>query len=209
MNDGDFSLKLGTRLTLYLALIIALTFSVYGYARIISRREVLTQSMRLEVRSLAEALEIKSQYWLLGDRAVLSNLKAIVNRAEAIAQEAARLLELGICLENSTMAEVARLDAAIAEVSEGAISSLITRDIARANQVIESIRRLEDDAETIEDGLSETIQSPLCRSLILRVIHGFCEIVSRHRTIAEIAINRGLEESGDHASIDAGFFSKS
>ncbi len=50
-------MKLGTRLTLYLSLIIILSLSVYGYARIISRREALTQSMRLEVRGLAEALK--------------------------------------------------------------------------------------------------------------------------------------------------------
>ncbi len=160
-------------------------------------------------RKLAEALGIRSQYWLLGDRAVLSNLKAVVNCAEAVAKEAANVLELGICLQNGTVAEIARLDSAIAEVSEGAISSLITRDVARANELIQTIMKLEEDANRIEDSLSEMIQAPLCRSRILRVIHGFKEIVSRQRTIAEIAINRALEESGDYASIDAGFFTRS
>jgi signal transduction histidine kinase len=50
-------LKLGTRLALYLSLIIILVLSGYGYFHITSRREVLIQSMRLEVRSLAEALK--------------------------------------------------------------------------------------------------------------------------------------------------------
>ena len=71
--------------------------------------------------------------------------------------------------------------------------------------MIETIRRLEEDDNRIEDRLCHAIQAPLCRSLIRRIIHGLREIVSRQSTIAEIAINGALEESGDYASIDVGF----
>ncbi len=49
-------MKLGTRLMIYLSLTIILVLSGYGYFHIKSRREVLTQMMRGEVRALAETL---------------------------------------------------------------------------------------------------------------------------------------------------------
>jgi len=162
----------------------------------------------IQDRKLAEALGIRSQFWLLGDRAVLSNLKAIVNCTEAMARETAKLLERCFRLEADVVSEISGLDAAITDVSEGAVSGLITRDVIRANQVIESIKRLEEDANRITDHLSETVQVPLCRSSILRFVCGLSEIVLRHKAIAEIAINRGLEESGDYVNIDVGFTTK-
>ena len=111
-----------------------------------------------------------------------------------------------VARSRATVSEIVQFDTAIAEVSEGAISSLITRDVARANHTTEIIRRLEDDDNRIEDRLSHAIQAPLCRSLIRRIIHGLREIASRQRsTIAEIAINGALEESDDHTIIDVGF----
>ena len=159
-------------------------------------------------RKLAEALGIRSQFWLLGDRAVLSDLKAIVNCVEAMAKETAKLLERCFCLEDDAVTEISGLDASITEVSEGAVSALITRDLARANHVIEKINRLGEDAGRITDRLSETVQAPLCRSSIFRVVCGLSQIAFRHKTIAEIAINRALEESGDYVSIDEGFCTK-
>lgn len=159
-------------------------------------------------RKLAEALGIRSQFWLLGDRAVLSNLKAIVNRTEAMARETTELLKRCFRLEADVVNDICALDAAISDVSEGAVSALITRDVARANRVIESIKKLEDDACRITDRLSEMVKASLCRSSVLRVICGLSEIALRHKTIAEIAINRALEESGDYASIDVGSLRK-
>lgn len=53
---GVLIMKLSTRLTLYLSLTIVLIFSGYGYLHILSRRNILTQVMKTEVRSIAEIL---------------------------------------------------------------------------------------------------------------------------------------------------------
>ena len=54
-------MRLGTKLTLYLSLIIILVLSGYGYLDILSRRDVLIRKMKAEVkgmgRTLGEALE--------------------------------------------------------------------------------------------------------------------------------------------------------
>jgi len=51
-------LRLGTKLTLYLALIIILVLSGYGYLDILSRRDILVRKMKAEVRSTGRTLEV-------------------------------------------------------------------------------------------------------------------------------------------------------
>ncbi len=51
-------MKLGTKLTLYLSLIIILVLSGFGYLDILSRRDILVKKMETEVRSTAQALKI-------------------------------------------------------------------------------------------------------------------------------------------------------
>ena len=51
-------MKLGTKLTLYLSLIIVLVLSGYGYLDILSRRDILIRKMKAEVRSTGRTLQV-------------------------------------------------------------------------------------------------------------------------------------------------------
>ena len=51
-------MKLGTKLTIYLSLIIILVLSGYGYFQIVSRRNILTRMMKVEVRSIGQTLRV-------------------------------------------------------------------------------------------------------------------------------------------------------
>ena len=51
-------MRLGTKLTLYLSLIIILVLSGYGYLDILSRRDILIRKMKTEVRSTGRSLKI-------------------------------------------------------------------------------------------------------------------------------------------------------
>ncbi len=51
-------MRLGTKLTLYLSLIIIVVLSGYGYLNILSRREILVARMKTEVRSTTQALKV-------------------------------------------------------------------------------------------------------------------------------------------------------
>lgn len=50
-------MRLGTKLTLYLSLIIILVLSGYGYFDILSRRDILIREMKLEVMSIGQTLK--------------------------------------------------------------------------------------------------------------------------------------------------------
>ena len=51
-------MKLGTKLTLYLSLIIIVVLSGYGYLHILSRRDILIRKMVVEVRSTGRTLKV-------------------------------------------------------------------------------------------------------------------------------------------------------
>ena len=58
-------MRLGTKLTLYLSLIIILVLSGYGYLDILSRRDILIRKMKAEVRSTGRTLEVSLEKILL------------------------------------------------------------------------------------------------------------------------------------------------
>ena len=51
-------MKLGTKLTVYISLIIIIVLSGYGYLRTLSRRDILVRKMKGEVRSIGRTLKI-------------------------------------------------------------------------------------------------------------------------------------------------------
>jgi methyl-accepting chemotaxis protein len=51
-------MKLGTKLTLYLSLIIVIALAGYGYYHIMSRRDILIRKMKVEVRSMGYTLKV-------------------------------------------------------------------------------------------------------------------------------------------------------
>ncbi|MBM4307306.1 MAG: hypothetical protein FJ123_11295, partial [Deltaproteobacteria bacterium] len=51
-------MKLGTKLTLYLSIIIILVLTGYGYFHILARRDILITKMKVEVRSTGRTLKV-------------------------------------------------------------------------------------------------------------------------------------------------------
>lgn len=72
---------LGTKLTLYLSLIIVLMLSGYGYLDILSRRDILIRKMKAEVRSTGRTLEIA-----LEKISQLEEMKGVQNLIDALTE---------------------------------------------------------------------------------------------------------------------------
>ena len=51
-------MKLGSKLTIYLSIIIIIVLSGYGYFHILSRRELLVKKMKVEVKSIGQTLKV-------------------------------------------------------------------------------------------------------------------------------------------------------
>ena len=58
-------MKLGTKLTVFLSLIIVLVLSGYGYFNILSLRELLVKKMKIEVESTGRSLKVSLEKVML------------------------------------------------------------------------------------------------------------------------------------------------
>ena len=78
-------MRLGTKLTLYLSLIIILVLSGYGYLDILNRRDILIRKMKAEVRSTGQTLKISlEKISALEEREYVQGLIEAVSEYERI-----------------------------------------------------------------------------------------------------------------------------
>ena len=70
-------MRLGTKLTLYLSLIIILVLSGYGYLDILDRRDILMRKMKAEVRSTGQTLKVSLEKVSLPEER--RNIEGLIN----------------------------------------------------------------------------------------------------------------------------------
>ena len=61
----EFALKLGTKLAVFLSLVIITVLSGYGYFHILSRQDILVRKMKVEVRGIGETLRVSLEKILI------------------------------------------------------------------------------------------------------------------------------------------------
>ncbi|MEM2910378.1 MAG: phosphate uptake regulator PhoU [Nitrososphaerota archaeon] len=150
--------------------------------------------------SVREALGIKSTLWLLGNRLVLVLLKRAVNLSESIALSTYEIFTSGCGIEKRIIDWCADFYATLKHISQNAIDSLLSRDLLLANRAIAQINSLV--GEKIESSEKLAGNSKSFRHYLFRIIHALKEIGLCYRQIAEVAINRSLEESGKFVTIE-------
>jgi two-component system NtrC family sensor kinase len=95
--EGGVVLRLGTKLTLYLSLIIILVLSAYGYVDILTRRAILIEKMKAGVRNTGRTLET-----LLGTISLPEGGRRIRGLADAM-DEYERTLGIIVYYEDKTL----------------------------------------------------------------------------------------------------------
>ncbi|MEM2910384.1 MAG: phosphate uptake regulator PhoU [Nitrososphaerota archaeon] len=168
---------------------------------------LVTRQLLLSVndRALAKELGIRSHLWLLGNRAVARMLKSIVTDSECIYRYVENLLKLGYKLDAETTRWFTNIREEIRKISNTAIDSLITRDLVGGNNAIESANKLVKVLEAAEMVAPKKYDVNICPSLS-GIVRSLRNIVLNYRYIAEVAINRSVEESGEYVSVDTGSF---
>ncbi|MCS7135605.1 MAG: hypothetical protein RMJ14_02480 [Nitrososphaerota archaeon] len=168
---------------------------------------LVTRQLLLSVndRALAKELGIRSNLWLLGNRAVVRILKSIVTDSKYISRYVENLLKLDYKLDTETIRWFANIRDEVRKISNMAVDSLITRDLLSGNDAIESANKLVKTLEAAEMVAPKKYDVNVCPSLsgILRSLRN---IVLNYRYIGEVAINRSVEESNEYVSIDTGSF---
>jgi len=168
---------------------------------------LVTRQLLLSVndRALARELGIRSHLWLLGNRAVVRMLKSIVTDSKYICRYVENLLKLGYRPDIETSRWFANVRDEVRSISNTAIDSLITKDLVGGNNTIESANKLARVLEAAEMSAPKKFDVNVCPSLS-GIVRSLRNIVLNYRYIAEVAINRSVEESGEYVSIDTGGF---
>lgn len=162
-------------------------------------------------RSVGKKIGIESQLHVVGDRTVAKVLENIGDYSENMAHEALRLLELDNVPDKEMLNGVASLFKSVRAVLDQTMQAFFTRELQLSNTAIESIAKVEQEEskyiETIFEriqGLSTmrkgdaTLAAKIAAYLAFRAIFFSLGQIARYcGTIAEITINRHLEEPGD------------
>lgn len=147
-----------------------------------------------------EALGIRSTMWLLGNRLVLVLLKRAVKLSESIALSTYEIFTSGCGIERRIVDLCTDFCTALKRASQNAIDSLLSRDLLLANRAIAQINALVE--EKIENGEKLASNSKSLRHHLFRIMNALKEIGLCYRQVAEVAINRSLEESGKFVTIE-------
>jgi two-component system, NtrC family, sensor histidine kinase HydH len=82
LTKGGHLLRLGTKLNLYLSLIIIIVLSGYGYFHIITRRDILIRKMKVEVGSIGQTLKVSLEKISLHETGYVQDLIDAVEEHE-------------------------------------------------------------------------------------------------------------------------------
>lgn len=166
---------------------------------------LVTRQLLLSInnRALAKELGIRSHFWLLGNRTVVRLLKSIVNEDEEICDYLENLIKLKYQPDPETLSWFINLRERMRKISNDAIDSLIARDLLMANEAIESANRFIKMLKATELATFKKYDVNVCPSLS-GIVRSLKNILFNYRYIAEIAINRSVEESGEYVTIDTG-----
>lgn len=167
-------------------------------------------------RSVGKKIGVDSQLHVVGNRTVAKVLENIGDYSENLAREGLRLLELDSIPDKEMLNGVTSLFKSVRGVQDQTMQAFFTRDLRQSNAAIESIRKVEqEEAKNIEaiferiQGLSAarkgdgTLAMKITAYLALRAIFFSLGQIARYcGTIAEITINRNVEEPSDFCKFE-------
>ncbi|MEM4165480.1 MAG: phosphate uptake regulator PhoU [Nitrososphaerales archaeon] len=153
---------------------------------------------------MSDSLGVKSYLWLVGDRAVIRILKTLIRHNESICKWVLKIMENGVRPSKDIISYIVELGRFTLHIQSEAIEALLMRDIEKANYAIEQATQKTQEVENSVINISTLFDDNLLRTALLNVI---CELkcsILDLKAIAEIAINRGTEESGSYITIETG-----
>ncbi len=154
---------------------------------------------------MSESLGVKSYLWLVGNRAVIRILKTLIRHNESISKWVLKIIENGIRPSQDIVSNVVELGRFTLHIQSEAIDALLMRDVEKANNIIEQAIQKAQEVENSLINISASCNDNLLRTALINVLSELkCSLLDM-KAIAEIAINRGAEESGSYITIETGF----
>ncbi len=153
-------------------------------------------------KALLKRLGLKSYLWIIGDRAVLSALKMILNSSRDLVDISLKLARSDYKVGEKALKEISELLSWLKKASELSLRSFLAADAKRANRAIldlDALRKHTDKMLNLIATWSSDAKHLVMLACFLRMVKN---ISYGYKFIAEIAINRATEISDKYVVID-------
>jgi len=155
-------------------------------------------------KSISESLGVRSYLWLVGNRAVVRILKTLIRHNESISKWVMKMIERGSKPDKESLSKVTELGRYAIQTQTATIESLLMRDIEKANNIVDQVIEKAEEIDEIAVSVASSVADEFAKTALLNVIAELkCSLLDM-KAIAEIAINRGTEESGSYITIESG-----
>jgi len=155
-------------------------------------------------KGVSESLGVRSYLWLVGNRAVVRILKTLIRHNESICKGVMKIIEHGIKPDKETLSKVIEIGRYVLQTQTETIDALLVRDIEKANSIIDQIIEKAEEINDISFKIASVVSDDIVKTALLNIIAELkCSLLDM-KAIAEIAINRGTEESGSYITIESG-----
>ena len=155
-------------------------------------------------KSVSESLGVKSYLWLVGNRAVVRILKTLIRHNESICKWVMRMIERGFKVDKEVLNKVIDFGRYVLQIQTDTIDALLARDIEKANNIIDQVIEKTEDIDKMVLNIVSAVADDFVKTALVNVIAELKCSVLDMKAIAEIAINRGTEESGSYITIESG-----
>lgn len=145
-------------------------------------------------REIAKAVGIDSILHIVGNRTIAKYLEEMGDRVEEMANELMETRDKNLSQYLDILKEIEAFKDKIKEILDNSMEALFSLDVNVANTVIKKGEEVKSQAKTIDKKIFERVSDPLLASILKLIITNLLQITKHLGSIAEITINRNLEE---------------
>lgn len=154
-------------------------------------RQLLLAAGDKEVRG---RVEMSSPLHVLGNRVIAKSLEKMGDHLENAAREIINLLKQRPELKPEVVRKIDQFSKSVLETIDDAIESVFSHNLKLANRVIEEVKRIRQEERVLAMSTASAVEQLPAALSLWCIIRSYGEVARNASTIAEIAINRVLEE---------------
>ncbi|MDY6778899.1 MAG: phosphate uptake regulator PhoU [Candidatus Nanohaloarchaea archaeon] len=149
----------------------------------------------VENENVMDEIGVDNRLHLVGNRTAIKSLEGMADCIEAIVDDVeALVIDEGVTLTTSQQEQLSEISESVHAHISNAIEALIDQDVEQANRVLVEKERFPEETEHLLDALREDYEDVDTNLAFNRIAWNLQRLVEYAGFIAEITVNRGLEQ---------------
>jgi phosphate uptake regulator len=150
--------------------------------------------------SAARDIGVFNPQHALGNRIVAKYLECIADCSESIAKEVIGIKDEDYQLHKTVLQEIVEMSAAVQSISDNTMKAFSKLDIGLANKSIEEGKRAQSRNRKVSDKIVDEVHNRNVALGVRSIAWNLTEVARYCQMIAEVTINRYLEEPSEICS---------